>query len=105
MSCCHQPKRYTLLPGSQLISVYGTGSITGGFNAVLRVLPGHDPVKLGRAYARQAAQVPGPTTVQRRGNVTSILPPGGGGGYQGSIDVLDRLGDDRDLIIYDLYND
>jgi hypothetical protein len=106
LSPSREPQRYTLLAGSQLVAIYGTGSLTGGFNAVLRVLPGHDPIKIGRAYARQARQEAGPISVDRRpGNVTVLFPPGGAGGYQGVINVLDPPGNDRDLIVYDLYND
>ena len=105
LSPSREPDRYTLLPGSELVAIHGTGNITGGFNALLRVLPGHDPFDVAHAYARQAAQADGPIAVRRHGNTISIIPPHEYGGYAGWIALLDQPGDSRDLVAYDLLTD
>ena len=105
LSPSREVDRYTLLAGSELVAIYGTGSLTGGFNALLRVLPGHDPLDVAKAYARQAAQGDGPIVVRRHADTISIVPPSEYGGYAGWIALLDQPGDSRDLIAYDLLND
>ncbi|MEJ7824685.1 MAG: hypothetical protein WKF48_04620 [Solirubrobacteraceae bacterium] len=97
-----------LLPGSAMVTQWGDGSVTGGFDVLLKVLPGADAADVGAAYARQSAQGEGKTRVTRSrigaNLVTHYLPPGGAGGYQGDISVIDRPGA-GDYIYYSYYND
>ena len=101
-------QRYVLLEGSELLAQYGVGSLTGGFEVLLAVSPGAEAGAIGEAYARQAAQIEGETTVDtyNSGDVGYIryLPPGGAGGYQAEIWVVDQPGD-RDYVFYSLFND
>lgn len=69
------------------------------------MLPGHRPLTVGPAYARQAAQSREPIALRRRQNVITLYPPGEVGGYSSFISVRDAPGEDRDLIQYDFGND
>lgn len=105
LSPLREPQRYTLLAGSELVAVYGAGTVTGGFDALMRVQPGRDLDAMARAYARQAAEGPGPIRKGLTKGRTTYTPPGGAGGYQGIITLIDQPGDQRDLIMYELFND
>ncbi len=100
--------RYVLVDGSELLAKWGTGSVTGGFDVLLRVSHGSQAENVGEAYARQAAQREGGTEVRRYqvGDTSYIRyrPPGGAGGYQGTVWVVDQPGD-LDHIFYSLGND
>ena len=93
--------RYVLLDGSDMLAQWGTGSVTGGFEVLLRVRSGSDPDKVGEGYAEQAAQRDGRIEVSRfeAGDTAYVhySPPGGAGGYQGSVWVVDGPGE-RDFI-------
>lgn len=101
-------QRYVLLAGSEMSAQYGVGSLTGGFEVLLAVSPGAEAGAIGEAYARQGAQYKGDTTVDTysSGDVRYLrhLPPGGAGGYQAEIWVVDQPGD-RDYVFYSLFND
>jgi hypothetical protein len=101
-------QRYVLLEGSAMLAQYGVGSLTGGFEVLLAVLPGAEAAEVGEAYARQASQYEGETTVDayRSGQVGYVryLPPGGAGGYQAEIWVADGR-EGRDYVFYSLFND
>ena len=101
-------RRYVLLEGSELIAQWGSGSLTGGFDVLLRVLPGSEPEEVGEAYSRQAAQFEGETLTSRLESegtrYTRYQPPGGAGGYQGTVWVVDQPGV-RDYVFYSLVND
>lgn len=100
--------RYVVIEGSELLAQWGAGSLTGGFEVLLAVSPGADPEAMGEAYSRQAAQYEEQTRVERftSGNTEYIhyLPPGGAGGYQGDVWVVDPLGPGG-FIFYSLTND
>lgn len=100
--------RYVLLPGSALVTQWGTGSLTGGFDVLLKVLPGFGARQVAAAYARQSAQFSGRTKISRSrvgdATVTRFAPPGGAGGYRADIIAVDRPGG-RDYVYYSLYND
>ena len=100
--------RYVLLDGSEMLAQWGTGSVTGGFDVLLRVTPGSQAESVGDAYAKQAAQREGEIEVRRYevGDTAYIRyrPPGGAGGYQGTVWVMDQPGD-LDHIFYSLGND
>jgi hypothetical protein len=100
--------RYVLLEGSKVLAQWGTGSLTGGFDLLLGVLPGGVVRDVAHAYARQAAQYEGPIGQSRVqvGETTYVryLPPGGAGGYQGEIWAVDRPGKE-DYVFYSLSND
>jgi hypothetical protein len=100
---------YVRLPGSEMVAQWGTGSATGGFDVLLRVLPGASAKDVGAAYARQASQGEGPPRVTTAHvgatTITSLLPPGGAGGLQGEIDVLDEGAQSPGFIFYSVYND
>ena len=100
--------RYVLLPGSALVTQWGTGSLTGGFDVLLTVLPGLRARQVGAAYARQSAQFSGRTKITRsrvgEATVTRFAPPGGAGGYQADIFAVDQPRG-RDYVYYSLYND
>ncbi|HEY8524514.1 MAG TPA: hypothetical protein VIL48_06105 [Acidimicrobiales bacterium] len=104
-------ERYVLLVGSELIAQYGAGSVTGGFDLLLRVAPGADVGAVARAYAEQANQIEGepippPEVVEHDGTTfTTYHPPGGAGGYTGEVIAVDQPGDADDYIRYELYND
>lgn len=104
--------RYSLLPGSEFVQQYGTGSNTGGFDVVLRVTAGADLDEVVSAYAEQADQFPDsePGTVrfsrtEAETTYTTVYPPGGAGGYTAWIRVVDQPGDEQDYIYYTLAND
>lgn len=101
-------ERYVVIEGSEMLAQWGVGSLTGGFEVLLAVSPGADPETIGEAYARQAAQYEGETEVERytSGNTEYIhyLPPGGAGGYQGNLWVVDPL-EPGGFIFYSLIND
>jgi len=100
--------RYVLLDGSEMLAQWGTGSVTGGFDVLLRVKSGSNPDKVGEGYAEQTAQRDGEFEVSRfeAGDtvVVHYTPPGGAGGYQGSVWVVNGPGE-RDFIYYSLDND
>lgn len=101
---------YVLLDGSELLVQFGDGSLTGGFDVLLRVTPGADVHEVAAAYAEQAAQFEGepvpPPEVVEHGDATAMImrPPGGAGGYSGTVIAVDQPGDD-DYIVYELAND
>lgn len=101
---------YVLLEGSELIAQYGAGSVTGGFGVVLRTTPGAELDAVAAAYADQAVQfrnepVPPPHVIEHDGTtVTVYRPPGGAGGYTGTVTAVDQQSGD-DYIFYDLAND
>lgn len=104
--------RYALLPGTEFIALYGPGSGTGGFDAILHLTPGDDLAAVVDAYAEQADQFPDSSTgIVRTSRTdgdtiyTTIAPPGGAGGYQGWIHVVDQPGPDHDYLYYTLAND
>ena len=100
--------RYVLLDGSEMLAQWGTGGVTGGFDVLLRVTPESQAETVGEAYAEQAAQREGDIEIRRFqvGDTAYIRysPPGGAGGYQGTIWVVDQPGD-LDYIFYSLGND
>jgi hypothetical protein len=100
--------RYVVLEGSELLAQWGAGSLTGGFDVLLRIAPGADVVKVAEGYARQAAQFEGETSVReveaQATIVTILVPPGGAGGYQGEVRAVDQP-DGDDYIFYSLAND
>ena len=91
-----------------MLAEWGTGSVTGGFDVLLRVSPGSQAQNVGEAYARQAAQREGEIEIRRDqvGDTAYIRyrPPGGAGGYQGTVWVVDQPGD-LDDVFYSLGND
>jgi hypothetical protein len=101
---------YVLLEGSELIAQYSAGSLTGGFGVVLRTAPGAQLDTVAGAYAEQAVQfegepVPPPEVVEHDGTtVTVYLPPGGAGGYTGTVTAVDPP-TGPDYIFYELDND
>lgn len=99
--------RYVLLHGSVLLGQFGEGSLTGGFDVLLAVDAGVDPVELGARYAAQAAQFEGETRVETFVEdgitYTTFRPPGGAGGYSGVITVVEDP--NRPTIYYSLGND
>lgn len=106
-------KEYALLPGTVFLAQYGPGSITGGFDVILQVSPEADLNAVVGAYAEQANQFPDSTTaevvrysrVEGDTTYTTVTPPGGAGGYQGFIRVVDQPGADHDYLYYSLVND
>ncbi|MDQ3505776.1 MAG: hypothetical protein M3446_08775 [Actinomycetota bacterium] len=103
-----EPGDYPLLDGSELLVQYSYGSLTGGFGVLLRVLPGAEVDAVGRAYAVQGSQFDGPieeqVTETDGATVTVYVPPGGAGGYQGTVYAVDNASG-ADYVYYDLYND
>lgn len=101
-------RKYVLVEGSRLLAQYGVGSLTGGFSVLLAVSSGADAERVGEAYARQAAQYEGETSVERYrfgdAEFISYQPPGGAGGYQANLWVVDRPGSDG-YVFYSLLND
>lgn len=103
-------ERYVLLDDSELVAQYGVGSLTGGFGVMLRVSPGADVADVAAAYADQAVQdegepVPPPDVVEYGGTTFStFLPPGGAGGYSGTVTAVDQA-DGDDYVFYGLAND
>ncbi|MFP5254943.1 MAG: hypothetical protein ACLGI8_03740 [Acidimicrobiia bacterium] len=99
--------RYVLLEGSVLLAQFGEGSLTGGFDVVLGVEAGVDPVELGARYAAQAAEFEGETRVETFVEdgitYTTFRPPGGAGGYSGVITVVEDP--KQPTIYYSLAND
>lgn len=104
-------ERYVLLEGSELLAQYGRGSITGGFDVVLRVLPDADLDAVAAAYAEQAKQYEGepaaaPEAVEHGGTTVRIhRPAGGAGGYSGEVIAVDQAGAADDYVFYSLAND
>jgi hypothetical protein len=104
-------EHYVLLDGSELVAQHGAGSITGGFSVLLQVTPGAQVADVAAAYADQANQyedepVPPPDVVEHAGTTVSIYwPPGGAGGYSGTVTAVDQPGGHTDYIVYDLFND
>lgn len=103
-----EPADYALLEGSELLVQYSNGSLTGGFGVLLRVLPGAEVDAVGRAYAEQGSQFNGPIEAQvtetDEATVTVYVPPGGAGGYQGTVYAVDNASG-ADYIYYELVND
>jgi len=105
--------KYALLPGTTFVAQYGPGSITGGFDVILQLSPGADLNAVVGAYAEQANQIPdlastafaGASRVDGDTTYTTVTPPGGAGGYQGFIRVVDQPGADHDYLYYSLVND
>jgi len=103
-------QKYVLLEGSELVAQYSGGSLTGGFEVLLRTTPGADIGSIGEAYAEQAVQfegepIPPPEVVEHDGTtVTVYRPPGGAGGYSGTVWAVDQPSGD-DYIFYALIND
>lgn len=101
-------ERYVVIEGSEVLAQWGEGSLTGGFEVLLAVSPGAEAEAMGEAYARQAAQYEGETQVERFTSENTryihYLPPGGAGGYQGSVSVVDPPGAGG-FIFYSLIND
>jgi hypothetical protein len=101
---------YVLLDGSELVAQYSAGSLTGGFGVVLRTTPGAQLDTVAGAYADQAVQfegepVPPPEVVEHDGTtVTVYRPPGGAGGYTGTVTAVDQPSGDG-YIFYELTND
>jgi hypothetical protein len=100
---------YVLLEGSELVTQYSSGSVTGGFGVLLRVVDGADVADVASAYASQAAQFEAPADEPRvvtygDATVTVHVPPGGAGGYQGEVTAVDRATGD-DYVRYELFND
>ncbi|MGQ0678971.1 MAG: hypothetical protein ACT4OM_04825 [Actinomycetota bacterium] len=99
--------RFLLVAGSELVALYGKGSSMGGFNALLRVLPGADLNVVRDAYAKQAtknSQLPTKESQLQIGEsrMTNINPPGGAG-FEGDLQVVDQPGVDHDYIFFSLY--
>lgn len=104
--------RYALLPGTEFVALYGPGSGTGGFDVVLRVVPGADLERVLDDYAAQATQEPGSPDGTVRGTervgdttYTTLYPPPAAGGDSAYIDVVDQPGDDADYIYYTVAHD
>jgi hypothetical protein len=102
--------RYVLLEGSELVAQNSAGWVTGGFSVLLRVTAGADIDAVAAAYADQATQfegepVPPPRVIEHDGTTVSVYsPPGGAGGYSGTVTAVDGPGAD-DYIAYELFND
>lgn len=107
-------EEYVLVEGTELLAQYGVGSITGGFDVMLRVRPDADLGSVVDSYVEQADQfkdaadpeeTPSPREVEHDGTtVSTYRPPGGAGGYTGTIVVVDRPAGD-DYILFELAND
>ena len=103
--------RYVLVEGSALVRQYGRGSLTGGFAVMLQVDEGADLYAVTRAYVEQATQdtgAPGtePTRTDQGGTTTrTYRPPGGAGGYSGTVWSVDRPPGQPDWIAFELAND
>lgn len=107
-------EEYVVVEGTELLAQYGVGSITGGFNVMLRVRPDADLSTVVATYVEQADQfkdaavpeeTPPPEVIEHDGTtVSTYRPPGGAGGYSGEITVVDRPQGD-DYILYELSND
>lgn len=101
---------YVLLAGTELIAKYGYGSYTGGFNVLLH-LTGEVPAEeVLQRYTVQSTQYAGaaPTrsTVTENGIVyTRVSPPGGAGGFQAQLVLVDQPGNLNNYLFYDLVND
>ena len=102
--------RFVLIEGSELLVQYGSGTVTGGFDVMLRITPGADLATVADAYAEQATEFEGavpspPEVVEHDGTTVTIhRPPGGAGGYEGTVMAVDRPSGD-DYIAYELHND
>ena len=101
---------YEVLNGSELSAAYGKGSYTGGTDLLLHITPGADVSSVAARYAQQAAQYPGETTTTGPDMKTSttyarLLPPGGAGGYQGTVSIVDNPGEGQDYLYYSMAND
>lgn len=93
-----------LLADSELVAVYGAGSITGGFDAVLRVRPGVDALSLARRYHTQSSGT-GPVEESKLNGRPELIVPSGGGTGHTSVLVVDQPGDTRDLLVFASFND
>lgn len=104
-------ERYVLLDGSELLAQYGRGSITGGFDVILRITPGAELADVAAAYADQANQfegepIPAPEVIEHGSTTVRILrPPGGAGGDQGEVIAVDQAGTADDYVFNSLAND
>lgn len=97
-------KRFVLLAGSSLIAQYGYGSSLGGFDLVLAVDPGTNPMRLAEKYAMQVDGVTdrmGTRFVSIGGTTVYELPVGGGmQRYFGTVRAVDQPRDEPDYILY-----
>jgi hypothetical protein len=97
-------ERFVLLEGSRLVTVYGGGSSAGGFNAILRVLPGADLQTVTDAYVQQATFTPQlgtrSSSFEKGGTLFRTLFPGQDAGIRAEIRVVDQPGDQPDFIFY-----
>lgn len=76
--------KYVLLPGSEMAAHYGEGSITGGFEVLLRVDESADVGQVASAYADRANRGPGDPEERFEVDGTTYIryPAGpGAGGY------------------------
>lgn len=99
--------KYVLLPGSEMAAHYGEGSITGGFEVLLRVDESADVAEVAHAYADRANRGPGDAEERFEVDGTTYIryPAGpGAGGYSGAIWAVDSPGG-PDYIFYRLFND
>jgi hypothetical protein len=104
-------QRYVLVEGTHLVRQYGAGSLTGGFSVVLQVDEDADLEQVTGEYVEQATQFASepadePEVAAYDGTtVTRHDPPGGAGGYSGTIWSVDRPPGEPDWIFYELLND
>jgi len=104
-------QRYIVVEGTELVRQHGAGSVTGGFSVLLRVDEDADLERATQAYVEQATQFEGeppdePEVTEHDGTaVARHDPPGGAGGYSGTIWSVDRPAGEPDWIFYDLFND
>jgi hypothetical protein len=103
-------ERYVVVGGSELVAQYSDGSLTGGFGVLLRTTGGDNLEAVTQAYVEQANQfetepVEAPEVVEHAGTTVRVFrPPGGAGGYSGTIWSIDRA-DGDDYLVFELIND
>ena len=100
---------YRLLEGTELVAKYGSGSITGGFNVLLRLTGAVPSATVLQAYSAQASQSDGAAAtadiIEGDTRYTTVDPPGEAGGFQATLTLVDQPGNADDYLFYDLVND
>jgi hypothetical protein len=104
-------QRYVLVEGTRLVRQHGAGSLTGGFSVLLQVDDDADLDQVTNEYVEQATQFADEppdepeVTAYDGATVTRHDPPGGAGGYSGTIWSIDRPAGEPDWIFFELVND